>query len=222
MKNVKHTTNNGEILTTECKKLATALRRFTSFLKDFDSYYNEMLSELNSENNSITYETCDTETVTMTLTIDNNGIYTLTIKHNVNIPETVWCICTQDGVIKDFTDRKELFKYAYDNGFYGDIDEVWIEEKKLRDSEHKYYETVDYESLTLYHVRTVIELDICDMKIGNNDTTEQAEAEQEHTDCNDCICKNNCKYQSTMQAGDICEMKQHTSLYVDDTEYINI
>lgn len=87
MANVKHTTSNGEILTTECKKLSTALRRFTAFLKEYDRYYNEMLSELNSENANVTRDTCDTETVTMTLTSDTDT-YTLTIKHNAKTPDT--------------------------------------------------------------------------------------------------------------------------------------
>lgn len=38
-------------------------------------------------------------------------------------------------------------------------------------------------------------------------------------DCNDCINKNNCKYQSAILADELCEMKQSTSLYVDG-EYI--
>lgn len=87
MANVKHTTNNGEILTTSCKRLSTALRRFTAFLKEYDRYYNEMLSELNSENANVTRDTCDTEAVTMTLTNDTDT-YTLTIKHNAKIPDT--------------------------------------------------------------------------------------------------------------------------------------
>lgn len=177
MANVKYTTNNGEILTTSCKRLSTALRRFTAFLKEYDRYYNEMLSELNSENVIVTRDTCDTETVTITLTNDTDT-YTLTIKHNTKVPDTVWSICTQDGEIKGFTDRKELFKYAYENNLCDDFDEVWIEEKELKDITHKYYETVDYESLDLYKVRSMLELDICDTDTTESETSEQSEAEQ--------------------------------------------
>lgn len=94
-----------------------------------------------------------------------------TTKHTHNAPKTIWCICNQDGTIKDFDDRKELFKYAYDNNLYGNFDDIWIEEKELKDERFDYYETVDYEELDLYKIRTCIELDICDMKTDNTNKT---------------------------------------------------
>lgn len=174
MANVKHTTNNDEMLTTNCKKVATALKRFAEFLGNYDRCYNDMLNNIKSanDNNTTTFTDDFYNTITMTLTVnDNNDSYTLTIKHTHNAPKTIWCICTQDGTIKDFDDRKELFKYAYDNNLYGDFDDIWIEEKELKDVRFDYYETVDYEELDLYKIRTCIELDICDMKTDNTNNT---------------------------------------------------
>ena len=171
MANVKHTTNNGETLTTNCKRAATALKRFAEFLGNYDNVYNDMLSKINNDNNTTTFTDDSYNTITMTLTVnDSNDNYTLTIKHTHNAPKTIWSICTQDGTIKDFGDKKELFKYAYDNNLYGNFDDIWIEEKELKDERFDYYETVDYEELDLYKTRTMLELDICDMKIDNTDT----------------------------------------------------
>lgn len=80
---------------------------------------------------------------------------------------------------KEFTDRKDLFEYAYKNDLYGDFDNIWIEERELKDERFDYYETVDYEEIDLYKVRTVLEFDICDMKSDstNNDTTESGTTE---------------------------------------------
>lgn len=173
MANVKHTTNNGEILTTNCKRVATALKRFAEFLGSYDRCYNVMLNNIKSanDNNTTTYTDDSYNTITMTLTVsDNNDNYTLTIKHTHNAPKTIWSICNQDGNIKDFTDRKELFEYAYKNNLYGNFETIWIEEKELKDERFDYYETVDYEELDLYKIRTMLEFDICDMKVNTNAT----------------------------------------------------
>lgn len=187
--NVKHITNNAEILTTECKRVSTALKRFATFLNEYDRCYNDMLSEITSTTNNTTTFTDDRyNTITMTLTAnDNYDKYTLTIKHTHNAPETIWSICTPDGTIKDFTNRKELFEYAYNNNLYGSFDNIWIEEKELKDDRFDYYETVDYEELDLYKIRTCIELDICDIKANkdtndtNKDTTETTETSNPKT-----------------------------------------
>lgn len=172
MANVKHTTDNGEILTTNCKRVATALKRFADYLSNYDNIYNTMLSQLNNDNNTTTFTDDRYNTITMTLTVnDSTDNYTLTIKHTHNTPKTIWCICSQDGTIKDFDDRKKLFEYAYKNNLYGDFDTIWIEEKELKDERFDYYETVDYEELDLYKIRTMLELDICDMKITNDNET---------------------------------------------------
>lgn len=176
MANVKHTTNNGEILSTNCKRVVTALKRFAEFLSNYDNIYDDMLSKLNNDNNTTTFTDDRYNTITMTLTVnDSNDNYTLTIKHTHNAPKTIWSICNQDGNIKDFTDRKELFEYAYKNDLYGNFDIIWIEEKELKDEKHDYYETVDYEELDLYKIRTCLEFDICDMKVNNTNDTKDTE-----------------------------------------------
>lgn len=181
MANVKHTTNNCEILTTNCKRVATALKRFAEFLDNYDEYYSDMLNNIKSanDNNTTTFTDDRYNTITMTLTVnDSTDNYTLTIKHTHNAPKTIWCICNQDGTIKDFDDRKKLFEYAYENNLYGNFDIIWIEEKEIKDERFDYYETVNYEELDLYKIRTMLELDICDMKT-NNETDNTKENDNE-------------------------------------------